>query len=230
MVVIRAFGVVPVDLWVYRDGGRAVLDADPLYAGPLAHGLPFTYPPWAAILFTSLALLAPAAAKLVVLIGNCALAVLAAARTLSTLGRAPVALVLVAASAAVATEAVRTTIHIGQVNLLLLAVILWDLLRPDDRRSKGVGLGLVAGIKLTPMFFVLYLVATRRFRAAITAAGTFLATVVVGFSRSYRPIPPGSGSPGRSSTPAGCTRTPPHRRTSPCTASSYDWADRRPCG
>jgi alpha-1,2-mannosyltransferase len=40
----------------------------------------------------------------------------------------------------------------------------------------------MAGIKLTPLFFVLYLLATKRFRAAIMATGAFLATVAVGFA------------------------------------------------
>jgi alpha-1,2-mannosyltransferase len=185
VVVVRAFSVIPVDLLVYRDGGRAVLDAEPLYVGPLAHGLPFTYPPWAAVLFTSLALLTPAAAKFVMIAGNCAAVALVATRARNALpgasDRVPAALVLAVAGAAFATEAVRTTVYLGQVNLLLLAVVLWDLLRADDRRSKGVGLGIVAGIKLTPLFFVLYLLATRRFRAAGVAVGTFLATVAVGF-------------------------------------------------
>jgi alpha-1,2-mannosyltransferase len=186
VVVVRAFWAIPVDLQVYRDGGIAVLNADPLYEGPLAHGLPFTYPPWAAILFTPLALLTPTAAQLAVVIGNCALAIFAAAKALNALsggsaGRASVALTLVAASVAFAIEAAHTTIDIGQVNLLLLAVILWDLLRTDNRWSKGVGLGIMAGIKLTPLFFVLYLLATKRFRAAIMATGAFLATMAAGF-------------------------------------------------
>jgi hypothetical protein len=113
--VVRAFWVIPVDLQVYRDGGLTVLDANPLYEGPLAHDLPL-----------------------------------------------------------------RTTIHIGQVNLLLLAVILWGLLRWDNRWSRGIGLSIMAGIKLTPLF-VLYLLATKRFRAASVATGAFLATLAAGF-------------------------------------------------
>ncbi len=185
-VAVRACWATPVDLQVYRDGGQAVLDADPLYEGPLTHGLPFTYPPWAAILFTPLAFLTPMAAQLVVVIGNCALAVFAAAKASSAFvgsaGRNSVALILVVVSVVFATEAAHTTIDIGQVNLLLLAVVLWDLLRADDRWSKGIGVGIMAGIKLTPLFFVLYLLATKRFRAAITATGAFLATVAAGFA------------------------------------------------
>src|SRR6266700_710401 len=40
---------------------------------------------------------------------------------------------------------------------------------------------LVAGIKLTPLIFVVYLLITRRVRAAAVAAGTFAVTVAAGF-------------------------------------------------
>jgi alpha-1,2-mannosyltransferase len=52
---------------------------------------------------------------------------------------------------------------------------------PDSFRGKGVLTGIAAGIKLTPAFFVLYLLFTRRYRAAAVSAGSLLATVVIGF-------------------------------------------------
>jgi alpha-1,2-mannosyltransferase len=87
----------------------------------------------------------------------------------------------VTASLLLCSEAVHAAVYVGQVNLVLLALILGDLLRDDEHRSKGIGLGIAAGIKLTPLIFVLHLVATRRFRAAGVATATFLATVAAGF-------------------------------------------------
>lgn len=46
---------------------------------------------------------------------------------------------------------------------------------------QGVGVGLAAAIKLTPLIFVVYLVATRRARAAAVTVGSFVATVLAGF-------------------------------------------------
>jgi len=46
---------------------------------------------------------------------------------------------------------------------------------------QGVGVGIAAGIKLTPLFFIPLLLVTRRLRAAAVATGTFLATVLAGF-------------------------------------------------
>jgi alpha-1,2-mannosyltransferase len=57
----------------------------------------------------------------------------------------------------------------------------------------GIATGLAAGIKLTPLIFVVFLLITRRVRAAVTAAGTFAATIAVGAvvlpsqSRAYWP-------------------------------------------
>ena len=71
--------------------------------------------------------------------------------------------------------------YLGQVNLLLMALVIGDVAQPDGRRLKGVAVGIAAGIKLIPLVFIPYLLLTRRFRAAALAAGTFAATVVLGF-------------------------------------------------
>ncbi len=71
------------------------------------------------------------------------------------------------------TEPVLRTIYLGQVNLVLMALILWDLCQPDTRASrwwKGLGVGVAAGIKLVPLIFIPYLLLTRRFRQAAVAA------------------------------------------------------------
>jgi len=73
------------------------------------------------------------------------------------------------------------SLQLGQVNLLILAIVVADLLGPDTRRRAGVGIGVVAGVKLTPALFIVYLVLTGRRRAAVVATVTFVATVVLGF-------------------------------------------------
>jgi hypothetical protein len=69
----------------------------------------------------------------------------------------------------------------GQLNLLLLALVMTDLAGPDTRRWKGAGIGIAAGIKLTPLIFIPYLYLTRRHRAARAGLVTFVATAVLGF-------------------------------------------------
>jgi alpha-1,2-mannosyltransferase len=87
---------------------------------------------------------------------------------------------LLGSAAALLTEPVFRTMYLGQVNLLLMALVIGDMAQPDGRRLKGVAVGIAAGIKLIPLVFIPYLLLTRRFRAAAMATGTFAATVVLG--------------------------------------------------
>ena len=63
----------------------------------------------------------------------------------------------------------------GQIELVLMALIAWDLCQPDRRRWKGAGVGVAAEIKLVPMIFILYLVLAGKLRqAAVAAAAPWL--------------------------------------------------------
>jgi alpha-1,2-mannosyltransferase len=63
-----------------------------------------------------------------------------------------------------------------------LGLVVFDLRVSDRRPWKGIGIGLAAGIKLTPLIFVPYLFFSGRRRAALVALLTFAATVGVGFA------------------------------------------------
>jgi alpha-1,2-mannosyltransferase len=189
----------PVDLAVYRAGGLIVRHVRPLYdphlAAPLydwvGYGklhLPFTYPPFAAVAF-ALVSFVPYALSLKMAVAADLVTLLAAVWfTLGGLGYrrsvARVGATLLGAAAVLWTEPVLRTIYLGQVNLVLLALIIWDLTQPDTELSrwwKGFGTGVAAGIKLVPLIFIPYLLVARKFRqAAMTAAG-FAFTVLLGF-------------------------------------------------
>lgn len=169
-----------IDLRVYELGAGALFGGD-LY-GVRFHvaDLPFTYPPFAAVLMLPLAVLPIwlsaflwAAACVVVL-------AFALDLVLRACGVVPAGWLLPAAVAvALAAEPVWSTFSFGQVNLFLMAAILADVLRPD-RRHAGWLVGVVAGIKLTPLFFVAFFVVIGRRRAAGTTVVSFAATVLVG--------------------------------------------------
>jgi uncharacterized membrane protein len=80
----------------------------------------------------------------------------------------------IAVCLAAAFEPMRETVTFGQVNTLLLFLVAADLLWlvARDSRWAGVGVGLATAIKLTPGIFILYLLVTKRWRAALTASGT----------------------------------------------------------
>jgi alpha-1,2-mannosyltransferase len=79
-------------------------------------------------------------------------------------------------------EPVQQTLRWGQINILLMALVLLDLTRPAHARFRGFGVGLAAGIKLTPLIFLPYLLITKQWRAAAWAVAVFGATLVVGFA------------------------------------------------
>jgi alpha-1,2-mannosyltransferase len=186
--------VDPVDLQVYRDGGRIVAHlrpyrphrASPLYDWPGFAGLPFTYPPFAAMVFTVLTLVS-FGALWKISIGVSVVALVATIWiTFGALGyrrgQARLGATLLLAALLFWTEPVQRTLYLGQIEIVLMALIIWDLCQPDRRWWKGAGLGVAAGIKLVPLIFIPYLLLARRFREAAVASGTFAATILLGFA------------------------------------------------
>ena len=171
-----------VDLDVYRMTGMAVLTGDDFYALP---GLPFLYPPFAALLAVPLALL-PAP---VVQVGWTAAGVLAIVAVIHRLGLIGWRLSLVSAATCYFVQPVRETLAYGQVGILLVALVVLDLV-PGPRLllhrilPPGILTGIVTAVKLTPAIFVLYLIGVRRSRAAgasmiTSAVATLIALAVV---------------------------------------------------
>lgn len=77
-------------------------------------------------------------------------------------------------------QPVRATLGYGQVNVMVMSLVLLDLLPGRRIGPRGALTGLAAGIKLTPGLFILYLAALRRWRDAAWALGVFLATSLIG--------------------------------------------------
>jgi alpha-1,2-mannosyltransferase len=176
------------DLTVYRYGGEAVLRGAHLYDLRFPGALAFTYPPLSALMFTALTvpspeLLRPMLTGASLLLLPLMLGFALRLRPLDvSLGRGhAIRLALLASALAVWLEPVWTTLRYGQVDLLIGALILYDLSRPDASRFKGAGIGLAVALKLTPAIFALYLLLSRRVRAAAVCACVFVATVALGF-------------------------------------------------
>jgi alpha-1,2-mannosyltransferase len=178
-----------IDLAIYRDGGRAVLHGQQLYALRFPGALAFTYPPFAALLFTGLTAPTMAAARALATAGNLLLlpTMLAFALRLapvsSWLGRRDaVRVALLSSAAAIWLEPVWSALRYGQLDLLLGALVLYDLSRPDASRLKGGAIGVAMALKLTPVIFALYLLASRRVRAAAVAVSVFCGTAALGYA------------------------------------------------
>jgi alpha-1,2-mannosyltransferase len=72
------------------------------------------------------------------------------------------------------------TFEFGQINLVLAAVVLAAMVA-RDQRVAGTGIGLTAGVKLVPAISGLYFLATRRWAAAVWSFVAFAASVGLGF-------------------------------------------------
>ena len=182
-----------VDLGVYlRLGGRYIFTSH-LYSFVLPNtSLPFTYPPFAALLFapwqrtfTTVGSVQTAwtMCNLAALLGVLVLTIRLVKPTLDSVSTWRVALAL--SLPALLLNPVLITIGFGQVNLVVTFLVMWDLLsqRRVGKRQVPLGMatGLAAAVKLTPLLFVPYLLLTRRWRGALTCILTFVACELVSF-------------------------------------------------
>ena len=182
-----------VDLGVYlRLGGRYIFTSH-LYSFVLPNtSLPFTYPPFAALLFAPWQRTFSTVGSVQTVWTMCNLAALLGVLVLSvrlvrpTLDRVSTwRLALALSLPALLLNPVLITIGFGQVNLVVTFLVMWDLL--SERRigkrqvPLGIATGLAAAVKLTPLLFVPYLLLTRRWRGALNCVLTFVACELVTF-------------------------------------------------
>ncbi len=191
------------DLVVYRDGGLIVRHIAPAYDGHRAsplydwvgpNGVQFTYPPFAAVVFAAASALPWTALRWAMTLASTAALVVSLWLTFGALGYRDRRVVRLGATLGVSalallTEPVQQTLGLGQVNLLLMLLITADLLTAGaptpggpTRWWHGIGIGVAAGVKLTPLIFIPYLLLIRRYRQAAMATGVFAATVALGYA------------------------------------------------
>jgi alpha-1,2-mannosyltransferase len=171
------------DLDVYRWGAQTVWGGGLLYAGtdPLHH-LAFTYPPFAAVAFSPLLALPSGLVHawwptlgLVALARTCVVLVRATGSARAAVLR-DAAVVLALCTFA---EPVASGLGYGQVNLLLLWLVVEDLLGLGATRRPGYATGVAGGIKVTPLLLGVHLALVGRRREAVRVAVGFAVTVVV---------------------------------------------------
>ncbi|GAA4477200.1 mannosyltransferase [Rhodococcus olei] len=189
-------GMNLVDLHVYVDGSAALLRGD-LYDYTYSEltpdfPLPFTYPPFAALVFFPLhylpfglvgVLWQLATIGALYLVVRMSIELLLGTRTPWTAGFDSrwTAIALVWTTVGMWTEPVRTTLDYGQVNVFL---VLGAMVAVRSSRWWVAGglVGFVAGIKLTPAVTGLYFVLRRRWAAAVFSAAAFAGTVAVSYA------------------------------------------------
>ncbi|KBZ59068.1 hypothetical protein K875_04623 [Mycobacterium [tuberculosis] TKK-01-0051] len=174
-----------VDLHVYLGGAAAIDHPGTLYSYVYADQtpdfpLPFTYPPFAAVVFYPLHLLPFGLVAFLWQVATMA-ALYGAVRLSQRLmgvatGAAGQRVAMLWTAVAIWIEPLRSTFDYGQVNVLLMTAVLWAVYTTRWWLS-GLLVGVAAGIKLTPAISGVYLVGARRWGAAVFSAVIFVATI-----------------------------------------------------
>ncbi len=202
VVLYSAYIPLMNDFEVYFYGGSRVLQTgetgvNELYAP--RDGLPFTYPPFAALLFAALASLGQSAASLVFITTALLGAVIVSAwlaRHYFRLGRWRDAaadwrfrsVALAGTAAILLLGPWRDTFDFGQINIILMGLILADFALHGKvgagqiRWPAGLLIGIAAGIKLTPLAFGLYFLVRRDFKALGWMAAGFFGSIALAWA------------------------------------------------
>lgn len=175
-----------VDLHVYLGGAAALDHPGTLYSYVYADQtpdfpLPFTYPPFAALVFYPLTRLPFG------LVAFCwELGIIAALYGVVRLSQRLLGVpageqhrqAMAWTSLAIWTEPLRSTFDYGQVNVILVLAVL-AAVYSSRWWISGLLVGLAAGVKLTPAVSGLYFLGMRRWRTASFSAVVFAGTVAV---------------------------------------------------
>ncbi|MFZ2428466.1 MAG: glycosyltransferase 87 family protein [Propioniciclava sp.] len=167
-----------IDLDVYRRTGSMLLAGQDFY---VAEGLPWIYPPFAALLTIPLAVVPLVVAQ----VGWIALTVVLLMAMLYRLGLSGWVLSLVTTVAVVAAEPVRETLGFGQLGVLLVAAAVLDSMPgrrilPRRVTPEGTWIGLATAVKLTPATVAAYQFFAGRRRPGLVAFFTFVAATGLG--------------------------------------------------
>jgi len=176
------------DLRVYIDAGMIVRSRpNTLYTWHLAHltDIKFTYTPFAGLVFAVASELSRNVLHWLMTVASIAALPAVAWLTFRQLGWSPRSRLtgtLAVSAISLWLEPVVRALHLGQIELLLMLLIVWDLCQSDRRWWKGAGIGVAAGIKMVPLIFIPYLILCGKIRQAVVASATVAVTILIGFA------------------------------------------------
>lgn len=179
-----AFTEYLMDLDVFRDAGYAFLHHTPLYTeGFYSHsGFRFIYPPFAAFLFAPMALIGSTTLQVLWTAGLIALVWWILKVVYQRLDITRASLVASASLGVVLLlEPFRSNFAFGQINIILMALVVADVLGVIPSRFRGIGIAVAAAIKVTPAAFGLLLLLRKDIPSVARAFGAFFATVAFGY-------------------------------------------------
>ena len=182
------------DLMVYRSGAEAVIGRSggvPLYDVRVSH-FPFTYPPFAAYIFIPFTLIRAQLTMYLMVFVVGAICYWFSSVIYGYVQSRGRRLPLQEKLGKWGTISALTSViwlcgpwwwttTFGQINAVILMLVLADFIRPATRVPRGVLIGIAGGIKLTPLAFGLIFLARRDWKGIATLGASFGATVALGF-------------------------------------------------
>jgi alpha-1,2-mannosyltransferase len=184
MTYLVPHGANFVDLHVYVGGAEMLEQHGKLYDYVYADQtpdfpLPFTYPPFAAVVFYPLHFIPFGIltfAWQVAIIASLYGVVRISQRLLSEEGDRRIAMLWTAVG--IWLEPMRSNFDYGQINVMLVLAVLYAV-HSTRWWLSGLLVGLAAGVKLTPAVSGLYFVGARRWATAVFSAVAFFGTIAV---------------------------------------------------
>lgn len=179
-----------LDMEIYRSGARAFLDNQSVYDHSFVVSgiaLPFIYPPFGAAILSPFAMVSSKTAALAVLTLSAALTfvcLFVISRALITDRLQAFAFACAMWPLSLISEPHAMNASYGQINVLVLALCVLDLVPRKRLLPQGCLIGLAAAIKLTPVALCLYFLLRKDFRAIVWAAVT--AITVTGITACFR--------------------------------------------
>ena len=174
--------------------------------------LPFTYPPLAAIAFSPLAWLSLPGAGVAITLITLVLLIVSTVivltrldvlraspegRSAATRGSAlwapgPAWLrrcwlaAAIVAPAVIYLEPIQSNFDFGQINVVLMTLVIADCVPRRTPWPRGMLLGVAIALKLTPAVFLLYFVLRRDGRAVLVTAASVVVATLAGFALAWR--------------------------------------------
>ena len=177
----------PVDMIIYLEGVRAFLDGAEMYSVPMFAGslaLPFIYPPFGALVMVPLERYERDTAGDIMIMLSSALVLLClwfVLRAATRLDRSYVAvLTALAWPAVLLIEPVWLNSGFAQLNIVLMALVILDLVPRRRWLPQGTLIGIAAAIKLTPLAMLLFFLLRRDLRSILVAAVSALLATGLG--------------------------------------------------
>ena len=172
-----------LDVGVFRDAGRAFAEGWGLYGEdfPSRSGFAFLYPPFAALLFVPLTWVGETAMQVLWTVATIAAIYAILAMAATRLGaRRPAFIAAGLSGPALAIEPIVSHMFFGQINVFLMLLVAVDVLGFTPHRLRGVGIGVAAGIKITPAAYAIVYLVRRDWGGVWRSAGAFFVTALIG--------------------------------------------------